>query len=107
MSPLGSSISYPPMDIRSLVTHRYAPARFLLTLTCSQLTKMPPKPVEDYRFFVALVMVEDGSIQVRSSQELKRFRGAILEDSHHRFKEVYSDYIEQPGGSTQQYRGLL
>ena len=97
MSPWGSSISYLPKALKSLVAHRYVYIRLPAYCECSQIKKMPHKPVEDYRFYVALVMVEDGSIQLRSSQEMKEFRGIVLEDSAERFKEVYSDYIQQPG----------
>ena len=60
---------------------------------------MPPKPVEDYRYFVALVLVEDGSLQFRSSQDMKPYKRVVLEDAYHRFNEVMSDYIQQPGQS--------
>ena len=58
---------------------------------------MPLKPVEDYRYHVALVVVEDGSIQIRSSPELKTYKRMILEEAVHNFNEIMVDYIGQPG----------
>ena len=60
-------------------------------------SQMPLKPVEDYRYYVALVVGEDGTLQMRSSQEMKGYRRMILEDAIHKFDEVMNDYIQQPG----------
>jgi hypothetical protein len=60
---------------------------------------MPLKPIEDYCYFVALVVGEDGTVQMRSSQEMKGYKRVILEDAVQKFNEIMSDFIEQPGQS--------
>jgi hypothetical protein len=49
-----------------------------------------PQAVENYTYFVALVVVEDGSIQVRSSPEMKSYTQRILGDAARNFQEVMS-----------------
>jgi Protein of unknown function (DUF2841) len=101
MNEWASNTSYHPVGHQSLVGHRFVILPHLALLKVGSLPyQMPLKPVEDYRYFVALVAVEDGTVQMRASQDLKGYKRLILEDAVLRFNEVLADYIQQPGESS-------
>jgi hypothetical protein len=52
---------------------------------------MPAKPLEDYRFFVALYKAEDGTTQMWSSAELRSAKRQILEEALFKFDDIVDE----------------
>jgi Protein of unknown function (DUF2841) len=54
---------------------------------------MPLKPIEDYKFFVALYKAEDGTTQMRASTELRSAKRQILEDALLKFDDIVDESL--------------
>lgn len=65
------------------------------TANCSE--QLPTRPVEEYPFFAAIVRLEDGTLQMRSSRDLKRFKEYILEEAQVKLANVMDEFIGAPG----------
>ena len=65
--------------------------------TCADYSQVSTTPVESHAFFVAMFLNEDGSLQMKSSGQLRRYERHILEEAQHKFKDVLENYIEHTG----------
>ena len=71
--------------------------RRYLQHTLTDQYQLRHKPIEDYQYFAALVVLEDGSVHLRSSRDLKPYKGVILEDAVMKFSHIMSDFVGAPG----------